>query len=93
MKPHQWAKEIKAWADGSTIQFCGFEEWVDVEEGEAPEWNEFSLYRIKPEQKEPQYLYVWKGELGHAPIITFTKEEVIYANLYIGKIKIEDESE
>ena len=90
MKPHKWAKEIKAWADGATIQFMGFDEWIDVEDDEAPEWHETSEYRIKPQPKEPQYLYVYIDYGG----ITLLKDkiEIPAENVhYIGKIKLEDE--
>jgi hypothetical protein len=88
---HKWHKEIKAWASGATIQFWGFEEWVDVEEGKAPEWNEFSLYRIKPEQKEPKYLYVFCDHKGEQVFRTHTGQNK--QDTYIGKIKLEDEIE
>jgi hypothetical protein len=90
MKPHKWAKEIKAWADGEKIQFMGFDEWVDIEDDEVPEWNEFSEYRIKPQPKEPQYLYAYFHDGG----ALFSKElNETFKHRYIGKIKLEDESE
>lgn len=53
-KPHKWAKEIKAWADGAAIEgkdiYTG--EWVEIE----PYWetdDEYE-YRIKPQPSEPQ---------------------------------------
>lgn len=45
--PHKWAKEIKAWADGKTIEWKGPSKWIDV--GEMPSWNHLNEYRIKPE--------------------------------------------
>ena len=50
-KPHKWAKEIHAWADGAEIQSRAIHHanWYDVE-GPAPFWNAVDLeYRIKPE--------------------------------------------
>ena len=54
MKPHKWAKEIKAWADGAEIEmYKGLNDdiWDDAPN---PNWNNSSLiYRIKPQPKEP----------------------------------------
>jgi hypothetical protein len=60
---HKWHKEIKAWADGAEIEYSYYTEndvdiWLRCEE---PLWNEREKYqyRIKPQPKEPQYLYVY----------------------------------
>ena len=63
MKPHKWEKEIKAWASGAEI------EQADIRENANPHWYEcinppawdttFYQFRIKPQPKEPQYLYVY----------------------------------
>jgi hypothetical protein len=96
MKPHKWAKEIVGWANGATIQFSSeFGVWIDIENHVQPEWNEYTEYRIKPQPKEPQYLYVC---LNDADEITFeTKKDTFGIDndlvTYIGKIKLEDESE
>ena len=92
MKPHKWAKEIKAWADGAEIEYrfvrdngtyspyYNFVPNVD-------NWNEESReYRIKPQPKEPQYLYAWSTQMGIA--ITSYKEDVSSKFKYIGKIKL-----
>jgi hypothetical protein len=96
MKPHKWAKEIKAWADGEKIQFMGFDEWVDIEDDEVPEWNKFSEYRIKPQPKEPQYLYVWLDKEMGEVVFDYEPPHIVKeddVHKYIGKIKLEDESE
>lgn len=66
-------------------------------------------YRIKPQQqqsscckcqqtcsalKEPQYLYVYKGSIGHEPIFCFARsgDRLVEQN-YIGKIKLEQDDE
>ena len=53
--PHIHAKEIKAWADGATIQWGEIEtgKWFDVD---CPSWGPDDKYRIKPERK-PDYVY------------------------------------
>jgi hypothetical protein len=49
MKQHKWHKEIKAWADGSKIEYRIKDgNWHDVG-NDPPEWNEYSEYRIKPQ--------------------------------------------
>jgi hypothetical protein len=96
MKQHKWAKEIKAWADGATIQFSSeFGVWIDIENNVQPEWNKYTEYRIKPQPKEPQYLYVWKDGQHH---ITFTTNPPFPAQntwdiKLIGKIKLETDDE
>lgn len=52
-KPHKWAKEIKAWADGATIQLRykyagGWSQWEIVN---APHWHPVDTfeYRVKPD--------------------------------------------
>jgi hypothetical protein len=59
-KPHKWAKEIKAWADGAEIECREY----DTEHGTwksilNPNWtNIFYEYRIKPSTIDVyQYLY------------------------------------
>ena len=83
VKPHKWAKEIHAWADGAEIEGRSSKkfEWVDVEN---PSWDEDYEYRIKPQPKEPQYLNVY-GWL-ETQNIRFDKD----FGPYVGKIKLED---
>jgi len=95
MKPHKWAKEIKAWADGAEIEW----RWITSIEGTADNWriyqkdNELTFFeegvefRIKPQPKEPQYLYVYKD----CPIFTSLHYMENYKENYMGKIKLEDE--
>jgi hypothetical protein len=67
MSKHKWHKEIKAWADGIKIEQHHNDhtdnKWVDFDNdwGDgASGWN----FRIKPQPKEPQYLYVYDTEEG-----------------------------
>lgn len=92
MKPHKWHKEIKAWADGAEIECyskgypdAGWQEF-DGNWGEIEGWK----FRIKPQPKEPQYLYVYADEGG----INFSQWHTEFTNgvPYIGKIKLEDEA-
>ncbi len=96
MKQHKWHKEIKAWADGAEIEYRHIysDKWqLDMQ----PYWDdddEFE-YRIKPQPKEPQYLYVMIEE-GTSMI--YTKKEfddiqdcIEEYGTYIGKIKLEQD--
>jgi len=64
MKPHKWAKEIKAWADGAEIEVRVSDSnhayvWTDCE---TPmfDTNEKWEYRIKPQPKElPEVVKHW----------------------------------
>ena len=95
MKQHKWHKEIKAWADGAEIEAKhtltnGTSEWFL---NTYPEWdNEIVEYRIKPQPKEPQYLYVWLDKGDENIQWSYDKpnsvlEDDLYK--YIGKIKLE----
>ena len=84
MKKHKWHKEIKAWADGIEIEYRGKDgKWCDVIE--IPLWDYFE-YRIKPQPKEPQYLYVYarNGEVNY-----IYDEPRGWAEDFVGKIRLE----
>jgi len=91
MKPHKWEKEIKAWASGAEI------EQADIRENANPHWYEcinppawdttFYQFRIKPQPKEPQYLYVY----FNAEMVSVYKEPLEgWDSVLLGKIKLED---
>lgn len=88
MKQHKWHKEIKAWADGAEIEYrnIGFEDWASLT-NTSPSW-EADEYRIKPQPKEPQYMYVYRMAGQHNVEFRFwdTKTD---APTYVGKIKLE----
>jgi len=90
-KQHKWHKEIKAWADGAEIEkiwisddFDNPHHWHVINN---PEWDaEHLVFRIKPQPKEPQYLYVYLDDNYEFSPIPLTGEWE-----YIGKIKLEVE--
>ena len=93
MMKHKWHKEIKAWADGVEIEFrytnreIHNDTWLQTS---TPDWylDEYE-YRIKPQPKEPQYLYVFKSSDGYTDCsLTRTVNTGWH---YIGKIKLEEE--
>ena len=89
MTKHKWAREIHAWADGAEIEARTtntdgtLTEWQFMK---SPHWESSVEYRIKPQSKEPQYLYVYK-QLNE---IMFWDSKTL-ATGYIGKIKLEVE--
>lgn len=90
MKQHKWHEEIKAWADGAEIENRFGNTWVECK---APQWGEQTDYRIKPQPKEPQYLYVWVPYDDSEPVEFTTTTPIgilddgVYK--YVGKIKLE----
>ena len=93
MKQHKWYKEIKAWADGAEIEYRIRDgNWHDVGD-DPPEWNEYSEYRIKPQPKKPQYLYVYnKGSLNKFDFYCSLNELSgmdARTHQYIGRFKLE----
>jgi hypothetical protein len=83
-KQHKWHKEIKAWADGAEIEYYSpiHGRWILLDA--IPEFYENCEYRIKPQPKESQYLYVYlDDDYEFSPIPLTNKWE------YIGKIKLE----
>jgi hypothetical protein len=85
MAQHKWHKEIKAWADGAEIEFLDGVVWLDAGD---PEWNYDCTYRIKPQPKEPQYLYVYRIAGQHNVEFRFWDTKT-NAPTYVGKIKLE----
>ena len=93
MKQHKWHKEIKAWADGEEIEFRYKDRYLGDEWELVEVLNDFGEefeYRIKPQPKEPQYLYVFSTQLNQIilrqyPTFFNNGEEII------GKIKLEVE--
>ena len=97
MKQHKWHKEIKAWADGAEIEW-----WSDLQEkweiAKDPVWSDVNKYRIKPQLKETQYLYVYEDDIwvdnkyeNEGAFFSQYKLPNSLGFKYIGKIKIEVE--
>ena len=89
MAQHKWHKEIKAWADGAEIEtrflYAQVEQTWQVTNSprfEDAQWK----FRIKPQPKEPQYLYVYQG-IGE--LVLETSNTIVSNMKRIGKIKLE----
>lgn len=101
MKPHKWAKEIKAWADGAEIEISisGQNDWSLIQDDH--DWSgDLWEYRIKPQPKEPQYLYVYEDEIflngedeSEGAFFCKYKLDKKRGYTYIGKIKLEQDDE
>jgi len=95
MKQHRWAKEIKAWLDGVKVYGRMDTHKSIIAEFEVTELNQFDIdshsFYIKPQPKEPQYLYVLKDTTGN----TFLRNHDGKNNneIYLGKIKLEQDDE
>lgn len=91
---HKWHKEIKAWADGAEIE-SKFSYIADEDDPEwyldrYPDWdNEDIKYRIKPQPKEPQYLYAYEDLQWDLYSYKLCRRKGDFGT-YIGKIKLED---
>jgi hypothetical protein len=92
---HKWHKEIKCFIDGGEVERKNIngDEWYLI-----TDIGEFSIdymeYRIKPQPKEPKYLYVWLDkDTELAQLETHEPKGVLEDDLYkyIGKIKLEAE--
>ncbi len=90
---HKWHKEIKAWADGAEIEVknsMDINEWIPCIH---PNWSEgfteevdWIEYRIKPQPKEPQYLYFYNA----GGMVSCEKERIVgWDGVLLGKIKLE----
>jgi hypothetical protein len=88
MTQHKWHKEIKAWADGAVIEwtFRGLCEWhTDT----RPDWADGRCdFRIKPQPKEPKYLYV---HLFNGTAMLTESRACASGGRYIGKIEVQDD--
>lgn len=86
MQKHKWYNEIVAWASGAEIEFKDpLQGWSECKN---LSWTENAIYRIKPQPKEPQYLYVYNRNnwIGLSVVKPSAKDEI-----YVGKIKLENE--
>jgi len=107
MKQHKWHKEIKHLADGGEIEYRTklgkniWSDWSVWDEDYFPEFNNDvsdEEYRIKPQPKESQYLYVWN--VFNKIVLTQDTNGVVIDTWdpkvlpkYLGKIKIEVEDD
>ena len=74
--PHKHAKEIKAWADGATIQWRSGprSNWEDLKYP-YPAWNVKYEYRVKPSVEIPEDFTPWLG--GIIPVDPKSRVEII----------------
>ena len=85
MTQHKWHKEIHAWADGAEIEACSAGIWFSTD---YPNWDVNNEFRIKPQPKQPKYLYVinnW-GSLRLSQ-----DKELLLNEFYVGKIEVQDD--
>lgn len=93
MTQHKWHKEIKAWADGAEIEWQNKGSYSENAWHicNKPDWHSTNMeYRIKPQPKEPQYLYAYKTENGGIFVSQQKPFEYLQKG-YLGKIKLEND--
>ena len=91
MTQHKWHKEIQAWSEGAEIEVCKIGIWYETD---YPNFHDNDAkFRIKPQPKKPQYLYVYnKGSLNKFDFYCSLNElsgMVARTHQYIGKFKLE----
>jgi len=82
---HKWYKEIQAWSEGAEIEY--FSKGYGWQVTNGPEWCEESEYRIKPQPKQPKYLYAY---IFNA-MLTESHSSMANGGRYIGKIEVQDD--
>jgi hypothetical protein len=82
---HKWHDEIVAWAGGAEIEWSGGldDVWTVIT---RIDWNGFGKFRIKPQPKQPKYLYVYSAVAGKQDI--HISEHQCKATNYIGRIEV-----
>ena len=83
---HKWHKEIKAWADGVEIEACSAGIWFSTD---YPNWDVNNEFRIKPQPKQPKYLYAYI--FNGTAMLTETHSGAANGGRYIGKIEVQND--
>ena len=83
---HKWHKEIKAWSDGAEIEACSAGIWFSTD---YPNWDVNNEFRIKPQPKQPKYLYAYI--FNGTAMLTETHSGAANGGRYIGKIEVQNE--
>ena len=83
---HKWHKEIKAWADGAEIEACSAGIWFSTD---YPNWDVNNEFRIKPQPKQPKYLYAYI--FNGTAMLTETHSGAANGGRYIGKIEVQND--
>ena len=86
MTKNKWHKEIHAWADGAEIEACSAGIWFSTD---YPNWDVNNEFRIKPQPKQPKYLYAYI--FNGTAMLTETHSWAANGGRYIGKIEVQDE--
>jgi quinol monooxygenase YgiN len=77
---HKWHDEIVAWAGGAEIEIYMHDKWTDID---TPQWHQDNEYRIKPQPKQPKYLYAYYRDK-----VYFLQDKDASNRYYIGKIEV-----
>jgi hypothetical protein len=94
MNKHKWHKEIVAWASGAEIEFRYIDRLHHSDgwstSSTDPTWNdEVWEFRIKPQPKQPKYLYAYRSNKGIELGLSFIPEYRFTSDMsFIGKIEV-----
>ena len=83
---HKWYKEIQAWSEGAEIEACSAGIWFSTD---YPNWDVNNEFRIKPQPKQPKYLYAYI--FNGTAMLTETHSGAANGGRYIGKIEVEND--
>ena len=86
MTQHKWHKEIHAWADGAEIEACSAGIWFSTD---YPNWDVNNEFRIKPQLKQPKYLYAYI--FNGTAMLTETHSGAPASWQYFGKIEVQND--
>ena len=86
MTQHKWHKDIHAWADGAEIEACSAGIWFSTD---YPNWDVNNEFRIKPQPKQPKYLYAYI--FNGTAMLTETHSGAANGGRYIGKIEVQND--
>lgn len=86
VQKHKWYNEIVAWASGAEIEYYSNSVWLPWHEHVG--WFDEYEYRIKPQPKKPQYLYVYRTSTN-GQIEYRLYHDINAGGVLLGKIKLE----
>ncbi len=97
MKPHKWAKEIISYLNGEKVYGRMDTHKSIIAEFEVNQLSQFDVdshsFYLKPQPKEPQYLYVYRCT-GDGELRLHENKDLEGSRWKLkGKIKLEEESE
>ena len=88
MTKHKWHDEIVAWASGAEIEYNNVDSdgWLL---DRNPQWDDSNFnFRIKPQPKQPKYLYYYRRIDG---IYISEYPTISNPHMFIGRIEVQND--